>query len=94
MSTSTTIAPPSKKPRTHFDVSWKQQFKGIGRSIKGMSFCCIINDTYITLIYLGDTFAHCSLCGSDFSVSHAGKHDVLMESVTKKQQVQQLRHSL
>ena len=22
------------------------------------------------------TFAHCSLCGSDFSVSHGGKNDV------------------
>lgn len=25
---------------------------------------------------LGDTFAHCSLCNSDFSVSHGGKNDV------------------
>ena len=28
------------------------------------------------ILSLGDTYAHCSLCNSDFSVSHAGKHDV------------------
>ncbi len=28
------------------------------------------------IIITGDTFAHCSLCCSDFGVSHGGKHDV------------------
>ncbi len=28
------------------------------------------------IIITGDTFAHCSLCCSNFGVSHGGKHDV------------------
>ena len=41
-----------------------------------------VSRVYFVILYcmlkinVGDTFAHCSLCGSDFSVSHGGKHDV------------------
>ena len=34
--------------------------------------------------FLGDTFAHCSLCGSDFSITHGGKNDVTTHVKGKK----------
>lgn len=34
--------------------------------------------------FIGDTYAHCSLCGSDFSVSHGGKSDVTSHVGGKK----------
>ena len=58
------------------------EFRGIGKSHKGMHGQCMhINKLYhmglvITLIYTGDTFARCTLCLSDFSVSHGGRNDV------------------
>ena len=43
-------------------------------------------------IFLGDIYAHCSLCCSDFSVAHAGKYDVTVH-VSGKQHKEAARAS-
>ena len=70
------------------------EFRGIGKSQ-----CMHINKLYhiglvIALIYTGDTFARCTLCLPDFSVSHGGRMmllPMLMASDTRKQHLLPLR---
>ncbi len=38
----------------------------------------------LSLLFIGNTFAHCSLCLSDFSIAHGGKHDVTTHINSKK----------
>ena len=70
--------PSRKKPkrRCHFDdEKWIKEFRGIGKSHRGNFQQCMEYNSLMTII-IGNTFAHCSLCSSDFGISDGGRNDV------------------
>ena len=57
------------------DEKWIEEFRGIGKSHRGNYQQCMEYNSLMTII-IGNTFAHCSLCSSDFGISHGGRNDV------------------
>ena len=58
-----------------FDEKWIEEFRGIGKSHRGIFQQCMEYNSLMTIV-IGNTFAHCSLCSSDFGISHGGRNDV------------------
>ena len=69
--------PPRRKPKRqcHFDEKWIEEFRRIGKSHRGNFQQCMECNSLMTII-IGNTFAHCSLCSSDFGISHGWRNDV------------------
>ena len=68
--------PKGPKRLCHFDPSWIQKFPGIGTSFKGMYV--IILEIHISCRHnnTGNTYARCTYCESDFSISSGGLNAV------------------
>ena len=79
MSDSFPVPPLPKKLKRlcHFDLSWIQQFSGIGASSKGMYVIVLQINTLIFMLNVitGNEYTRCTYC-ADFSISNGGLSNV------------------